>query len=287
MKIWILLPAFNEEKSIPLIFPKIKKIFEERQLEYRIVAVEDGSTDRTLQNLRKMRKYYPLDIIEHKLNRGLGETERDGFEYIAERADDHDLIVRFDCDDTHQPKYILSLIDKLNQGYDVVNTSRFHPGGGQKGVGAYRAFISYAANMFMNILFNIPGVKDYSCGFRAYRARVIKDIIAIFGNGFLQLRGLGFTSTIETIIKLKLLGCRFAEVPFVLRYDKKASPSKMVSGLTTLGYIAMAILYHWPFGGWRFNYKRLAKCYNHSFDIAYRRYARVNNRRSTISQIGG
>jgi len=88
MKIWILLPAFNEEKSIPLIFPKIKKIFEEHQLEYRIVAVEDGSTDRTLQNLRKMRKYYPLDIIEHKLNRGLGETERDGFEYIAERADD-------------------------------------------------------------------------------------------------------------------------------------------------------------------------------------------------------
>ncbi len=205
----------------------------------------------------------------------------------AYNIDEEDIIVRLDCDDTHDPRYILSLIDKLNQGYDVVNTSRFRKGGGQKGVNAYRAFISYSANIFMKILFNISGVKDFSCGFRAYRAKVIKDAIKIFGNGFIQLKGLGFTATLETIVKLKLLGCRFAEVPFVLRYDKKASPSKMVSSITTLGYLTMALLYHWPFGGWRSTYKNLAAVYCKSPEEAYRLFSRDSLQRGMVCQIGG
>lgn len=287
MKIWIMLPAFNEENSIRLMFPKIKKVLEKKQLKYRIVVVDDGSMDSTNQVLQEMQADYPLDIVVHKINRGLGETERDGFEYIAEHSDEHDIIVRLDCDDTHEPEYIVTLIDKLKEGYDVVNTSRFQPGGGQKGVSAYRAFVSYGANLFMKMMFNISGVRDYSCGFRAYRAKIIKDAIGIFGNGFIQLKGLGFTATLETIVKLKLLGCRFAEVPFVLRYDKKASPSKMVSSITTLGYFTMALLYHWPAGGWRTSYKNMARIYKKSPEDAYCQFAKSNIKRSVVCQIGG
>jgi len=169
----------------------------------------------------------------------------------------------------------------------VVNTSRFQPGGRQIGVSRYRTIVSYAANIFMKIIFNIPGVKDYSCGYRAYRAKVIKDAIRIFGNGFIQLKGLGFTATLETIVKLKLLGCRFAEVPFVLRYDKKASPSKMVSSVSTLGYLTMALLYHWPFGGWLSQYKGMAKIYRQSPQEAHQTFSRNTIQRSMICQIGG
>ncbi len=287
MKIWILLPAFNEQESVKLMFPKIKKLCDDNKFSYRILVVDDGSTDETLNVLRDMQDVYPLDIIAHKINRGLGETERDAFEYVAENADDNDVAVRLDCDDTHEPQYIQTLIQKLQNGYDVVNTSRFQPGGGQKGVNAYRAFISYAANIFMKCMFNISGVKDYSCGFRAYRVSVLKDGIKIFGNGFIQLKGLGFTSTLETIIKLKLLGCRFAEVPFILRYDKKASPSKMVSSVTTMGYLAMAILYHWPWGGWRSFYKNLAAVYKLSPTDAVQKFGRQNIERPSVCKIGG
>ena len=287
MKVWIILPVFNEENSIPLMFPKIKNMFREKGLEYRIVVIEDGSIDGTAQVLREIRDDYPLDIVAHKMNRGLGETERNGFEYIADHAHENDIIVRLDCDDTHEPEYIFELIDKLNEGYDVVNTSRFQPGGGQRGVTAYRAFISYAANVFMKILFNIHGVKDYSCGYRAYRVKIIKDAIKLFGNGFIQLKGLGFTSTIEIIVKLKLMGGRFAEVPFELRYDKKASPSKMVTSITTLGYFTMALLYHWPFGGWKIYYKGLSDAYKKSPDEALRLFGRQYVRRSAVCQIGG
>jgi dolichol-phosphate mannosyltransferase len=282
-----MLPAFNEEKSIPLLLPKIEKTLVDMEDDYRIVVVDDGSTDGTLQMLQESQPDFPLAIVEHKLNRGLGETERDGFEFIAERSDDNDLIVRFDCDYTHNPEYIFTLIDKLNEGYDVVNTSRFQPGGGQKGVGGYRSFISYAANIFMKLVFNISGIRDFSCGFRVYRAKVIKDAIEIFGNSFIQLKGLGFTSTLETIVKLKLLGCRFAEVPFILRYDQKVSPSKMVSSVTTLGYLTMAVLYHWPLGGWMSQYKSLARIYRRSPEEAYQKFARHKIQRSMVCQIGG
>jgi dolichol-phosphate mannosyltransferase len=287
MIVWIILPVFNEEHSIPLMFPKIKNMFREKGLDYRIVVVEDGSTDCTAKVLKKIRDEYPLEIVTHKMNRGLGETERDGFEYIAEHAGENDIIVRLDCDDTHEPRYIFSLIDKLNEGYDVVNTSRFQPGGGQRGVNVYRALISYAANVFMKIMFNIHGVKDYSCGYRAYRVKIIKDTIKVFGNGFIQLKGLGFTSTLEIIVKIKLMGGRFAEVPFELRYDKKASPSKMVTSITTLGYFTMALLYHWPFGGWKKYYKGLSNAYEISLDEALKLYGRQYVRRSPICQIGG
>lgn len=287
MKVWVMLPAFNEEESLPSLFPKIKKAFEDRHQEYHIVAVDDGSWDCTSKMLKDFLEDYPMDIITHSINRGLGETERDGFEFVAAKAADEDILVRFDCDDTHDPAYIFSMIDKLDQGLDVVNTSRFQPGGGQKGVSGYRAFISYSANLFMKFVFNIKGVKDYSCGFRAYRVKAMKDAIAIFGSGFLQLKGLGFTSTLETIVKLNMLGCKFGEVPFVLRYDMKVSSSKMVSSITTLGYLTMALLYHWPWGGWRRFYKDLSKMYKDSPEEAVARFSKFSKKRSSICQIGG
>ena len=287
MKTWIILPAFNEEDSIPLLFPKIRELFARENKPYEIVVVDDGSSDSTPAVLDSLKGDYPLHIVRHSINRGLGESERDAFEYVATNADRDDIAIRMDCDDTHEPEYIPAMLAKVAEGYDVVNTSRFRRGGGQKGVNAYRAFVSYSANLFMKVLFNIRGVRDFSCGFRAYRVSILQDVIRVFGNGFIQLKGLGFTSTLETIVKLKLLGARFAEVPFVLRYDKKASPSKMVSSITTLGYLAMAILYHWPFGGWHWFYRKLAKLYRGSPQAAIDTFSRDKVKRPTLSQVGG
>lgn len=255
--IWILLPAYNEEDTLPRLLPKIRAFAEQCPSDCRLVVVNDGSRDGTAAVLANFSANWPIHIITHKINRGLGETERDGFEYIAEASHPSDIIVRLDADDSHEPEYILRLIEKVNQGFDVVNTSRFRPGGGQKGVNTYRTVISCGANLFMACMFHIPGVRDYTCGFRAYRAKAIQDCVRLFGNDFIQLKGLGFTSTLEMLVKLKLVGCRFAEVPFVLRYDQKTSASKMLTSITMLGYFSMALLYHWPFSGWRVKHRKL------------------------------
>ena len=205
---------------------------------------------------------------------------------MAARCAADDVIVRVEGDDTHDPQYIFVLLDKLASGFDVVNTSRFQPGGGQMGLDAYRSFISRCANLFMKVVFPVTGLWDFSCGFRAYRGRVIQDAVQIFGNNFIQLRGMGFTSTLEMVVKLHVMGCRFAEVPFVLRYDRKRGASKMVGSITMLGYLLMALLYHWPFGGWRVQYRGLAAVYRADPAAAITQFNRGALRRRTVSGIG-
>ncbi|MBM3136843.1 MAG: glycosyltransferase [Chloroflexi bacterium] len=282
--IWILLPAYNEQGDLPQLIQKMQKALEGK--DYRLVVVNDGSTDQTADILTQSKGLLNLEIVEHPINRGLGETERDGFEFIAWRAERDDFIVRIEGDDTHEPKYLFDLIEKLKDGYDVVNTSRFQPGGGQLGVDAYRAFISRSANLFMKLVFGIRGVSDYSCGYRAYRVAVIQDALEIFGNNLIQLRGMGFTSTLEIIVKLNILGCHFAEVPFVLRYDQKKGGSKMVGSLTMLGYLMMGMLYWWPFSGWRSQYKGLKRMYRETPTQAVETYKlSALKRRRTASRI--
>jgi len=253
--LYILLPAYNEEKSLDALIPKLISELNQQEQQWKIVLCNDGSTDKTKEHFNKFQKEGNLHLIDHRINRGLGETIRDLFEYVAADSQVGDIAIRLDCDDTHNPKNIHKLVNKINEGYDIAIVSRFQKGGGQRGISAYRAFISYCANLFMKIVFPMKRVRDYSSGFRAYRAELIKQAIELYGNNFIQLKGLGFTCTLEKLVKFKMLNPKFAEVPGILRYDQKKSSSKMVSSITNMGYLTLAVLYYWPWGGWRRTYK--------------------------------
>jgi dolichol-phosphate mannosyltransferase len=239
--IHILLPAYNEEAALEPMMDKIAKVMEGMRAAYRIVVVNDGSSDATGMILQELSARYPIHVLTHKYNRGLGETARDGFEFVAETAHPSDVIVRMDCDDTHDPKYIPELCARLSDGFEVVITSRYAPGGGEVGLDWYRRLVSRCANLLFKASFPIPGVWEYTCGYRAYRASVVQDALAIFGNKFIDLKGMGFTGTLEKLIKLKLMGARITEIPFVLRYDQKLSQSKVVTSITTLGCLLLIL----------------------------------------------
>lgn len=268
--IFILLPAYNEEESLHPVFSRIQTVLGDAGQSFKVIVGNDGSKDRTAEILEELKADFDLDVLTHKINRGLGETARDLFEYAVSIGAPDDVIIRMDCDNTHDPIYIPSMIAKLDEGHDVVIASRFQPGGGQKGVVGYRAFISYMANLFMKVFFPIKGVREYSCGYRAYRLSIVDRAIQRYGNNFIQLRGLGFTGTLEKLIKLKLVGARCSEVPFVLLYDQKLSASKMVSSITTFGYLTMLVLYHWPFGGWRVSARQARSAPEEAVDSEYR-----------------
>lgn len=252
----VLLPAYNEEASIEVLLDKIVSHAEGLAMPFRVTVCNDGSRDGTPAILERRAAADPrIVVMTHKINRGLGETIRDLFESAAETVGDNDIVVRLDCDDTHDPKYIAAMIAKLDSGLDVVIASRFAEGGEQHGVDAYRSFISRCANLFMKTFFLVPNVQEYSCGFRAYRGSLVRRAVAFYGNDLVQLKSFGFTCTLEKLVKLHLLGARFGEVGFALRYDQKRSESKMVGSITTLGYFLLALLYHWPWGGWRRFYR--------------------------------
>jgi len=265
--ICIVLPAYDEERSIDSLLNKIDQVMKENQYDYRIVFVNDGSRDRTAGAIGKYLDKMPIEVISHRINRGLWETIRDGFERAAEICQPGDIIIRMDCDDSHDPKYIPSMIEKIDKGFDVVIASRFQQGGKSFGVNAYRNLISRLANLIMKVFFPIRGVWEYSCGYRAYRAELVQDALNIFENTFIDLRGLGFTCTLEKLIKLRMMKAKIGEVPFELRYDLKKSPSKMISSITTLGYLVLIAKYIYPWGdaakGWIKQIDELNKGKNH------------------------
>ncbi len=244
----ILLPAYNEETDLSPLLGKIRETMDRHGYAYRVVVVNDGSRDGTLAVARQHAGDMPLEIINHSMNRGLWETVRDGFEWAAEHTDAGDVIIRMDADNTHEPRYIPALLDKLDEGFDIAVASRFARGGGAEGLNLYRTFISRAANLVMKLFFPIRGLKEYSCGYRAYRAGLVQDAIRIFGNDFIDLRGVGFTCTLEKLVKFRMMGARIGEVPFVLRYDQKRGSSKMLSSITTLGYLVLILKNVYPWG---------------------------------------
>jgi len=239
--IYVVLPIYNEGKSLGNLISKINVALSSVSLQHTIVAVNDGSTDNSGEILRDLQKEYPLIIISHQINRGLGETIRDGFELAAENAQDDDIIVRLDADGTQDPSLIPRMCSKLDEGFDVIIASRYAKDGEEIGLSFKRKFFSRMANLLMKICFPVKGLLDYSCGYRAYKASIIKQAIRKFGNNFIELKGLGFTVTPEKLVKLIKLRARIAEVPLVLRYDLKESKSKMESYATIMGYIVLII----------------------------------------------
>lgn len=240
----VFLPAYNESIALPRLVRKFDDELRRAGEAYRIVVLDDGSRDDTVKVARELQKRYPLELLVHERNQGLGATMRDGIEAIAREAADDDVVVTLDCDDTHEPRYLPPALAKLREGYDVVILSRYAPGGGQTGLSGTKTFLSSGAGLFLKFFFPIRGVKEYSCNYRVYRAAILKKALARFGKDLVRLAHLGFVVTPELLIKMRMLGARFAETPFVLRYEQKPSPSTNRALRTIKGYFAL-VLHFW------------------------------------------
>ena len=102
MTLFVLLPAYNEEDSIPALVPKIFAALAPTGMTFRVILVDDGSRDRTAERVRELQPRCPVEVLTHPINRGLGETIRDGIEYCVREGVPGDIIVRLDCDDSQR-----------------------------------------------------------------------------------------------------------------------------------------------------------------------------------------
>ena len=235
----VFLPAYNEEGALEPLVKKFDAAFRKENSKYEIVVMDDGSKDRTAAIAQALATEYPLTLLRHLENKGLGETMRDGLVHMAQISSDGDSIVTMDCDDTHDPKYLHSALLKLDEGYDMVILSRYQPGGGEHGLSPIKSFLSRGAGLFLKLFFPISGVKEYSCGYRAMKASALKKTVKAFGKDFVQLPHMGFVVTPELLIKFRMLGLRIGEVPFMLEYGQKPGPSKNKPLKTIAGYFAL------------------------------------------------
>jgi len=225
-RIIVVLPAYNEAASLPALLDRFASMPATNDAPWEIVAVNDGSTDATGEILDEAAKRFPLVQVRHERNRGLGPALITGLRTATGRAASaDDVIVCMDADNTHDPKYIPELARRIAAGADMVICSRFQRGSRTVGVPLYRRLLSFGARMTFAVFLRLPGVRDYTCGYRAYRAALIRKGFERWGEKLIERSG--FACTDELLVRLAPLARRIEEIPFVLRYDQKRSRSKL------------------------------------------------------------
>ena len=227
-RIYIGLPAFNEEIALPRLLARIEAFGKSCGLPITTVLYNDGSTDATLPLAREWSARLPLVIVDGVVNKGLGAGLRALVNYAVANATDADILVVMDCDDTHDPAQIAAMEPLLAAGADVVVASRYAYGATVQGVPALRRVTALGAAALFKLIHPVREVLDYTCGYRAYRVGLLKRAAARYGDTLIAEHG--FACMVELLLKLNALDARFAEIPLQLRYDQKPTASKMGVG---------------------------------------------------------
>lgn len=233
-----LLPAYNEAHALPKLIPALGSAL--TGTDYRLLVVDDGSSDGTQAIAREFASQWPVHVEPHGQNRGLGQAMATGFAWVAAHvASKHDVVVALDADNTHPATLIAEMVAKIEGDLaDVVIASRYAPGGAEVGLAWHRHVLSRGASWLLSTAFPIPGARDYTCGFRAYRVATLERALKVYGpEGFVSQRG--FACMAEILIKLHLIEARIDEVGLVLRYDLKEGASKLPVARTIHQYMGL------------------------------------------------
>lgn len=224
--IYIVLLAYNEEPSLGDLLLDLNRHLQKQPEPFRFIVVDDGSQDGTARAAEALSASLPLSLLRHPSNLGVAKAFHTGLTYVSGVASESDFVVTMEADKTNDPSCVPALIQKLKDGFDVACASRYQPGGAYVGFPPKRLVFSLGANLLARWLLRVPGVKDYTIFFRAYRVQAIRRAMLRYGERFIQCRG--FASNAEILVKVVRSGAqRCAEIPTIYRYDLKPGKSKM------------------------------------------------------------
>jgi dolichol-phosphate mannosyltransferase len=223
--ITLLLPAYDEQEALPPLLAAIAETRARDLSSIELIVVDDGSRDNTAQVVRDFNQPW-VRLVQHPRNMGLAQAMRTGLRAALERAPPGGLIAAMDADNSHQPHELLQMLRKLESGLDVVIGSRFQPGAKMAGIPPHRQLFSWGVSVLFQVFTPIPGVRDFSCGYRLYRASALRRAADRWGDRLITEQG--FACMTELLLKLSLIpDLRFGETPMDLRYDRKPGPTKM------------------------------------------------------------
>jgi dolichol-phosphate mannosyltransferase len=225
MHITIVLPAYNEEESLPPLLQRINDAYNLYKWDANVLVVNDGSTDNTFAVARNFKSDIKIDVLDIQPNSGLANAINRGLRQAVEGLKDSDIVVTLDADDSQTPFLIQRMAQQIAEGSDLVIASRYQPGARVKGLKKSRMFFSWAAGYLFRIFVGFEGIKDYTCGFWAYRVDMLRKTIRVYGDKFITQKGFG--CMVELLLKVAGQSATMNEVPMILRYDLKQGESKM------------------------------------------------------------
>jgi dolichol-phosphate mannosyltransferase len=234
VKLSVVIPMYNEEENLQITVDRVAEALKDfSDGNWEIVLVDDGSLDRTGDCGRELATqpgYDFLRMVGYSVNRGRGYALRAGFE--AARGE---WIVSTDADLSYEPFYILDIVSVLRERRDVdmVIASAYMPGGGVEGVPAIRLLISRIGNIILSWFMSTPGQKIHTitCVFRGYRRHVLDHM---------ELESEGKDIHLEILSKALMNGCRFKQIPVILRSRKRGSSNFKFRG-TAISHLIFAL----------------------------------------------
>lgn len=204
-KVWIVMPAYNEEHSIGGTIDALH-----REGWRDIIVVDDGSRDQTAEIARKKGAI----VVSHQRNMGLGAALRTGLRMALERG--ADCAVTFDADGQHDPKAVRGMVDFLN-GADFIIGQRYF---------VDAPFHKRLGNFWFNLITRVLGgiLTDSQSGMRAFNRRALETI---------RIRSNRYEVSSEIVIQARRNGLRIKEIPvrcFFTPYSK-ARGTTIASGI--------------------------------------------------------
>jgi len=165
MKVSIIVPVYNEEESLDLLYEAVEKSAITMGLPWELILVDDGSQDNSREKIEEIVSTHPGSVSAVILRRNFGQTAA-----IAAGIDNStgEIIVLLDADLQNDPADIPLMVAKLQEGYDLVSGWRHN----RKDTFLTRTLPSLIANW---IISSVTGVKlhDYGCTLKAYRREVL------------------------------------------------------------------------------------------------------------------
>jgi glycosyltransferase involved in cell wall biosynthesis len=162
----LIVPVYNEEKNLPFLIEAIQKALDPLPYTWEVVLVDDGSEDSSLQVLTRLAEKAPdrLRVVSFRRNFGQTAAIAAGLDYAG-----GEIIVLLDADMQNDPADIPMLLEKLDEGYDLVSGWR------RRRQDAYltRTLPSNLANMLISHVTGVP-LHDYGCTLKAYRREVLE-----------------------------------------------------------------------------------------------------------------
>jgi len=221
---YICLSIYNEERDLPQLLVTLDDFIKNFGQPVQIVALNDASKDRTLPILEEAARRLPITVITTEYNRGFGYGIATLLEYVMKHGQADDVALFMDADNTHDPGLAPKFMEKIRAGADVVIASRFQPDSVITGFPLRRRMLSRLAAFYFGMVLHLPGVRDYTSGFRTYRVGILQKL----GQTCNQHIVLPYSFECQiTILHLLSPFARFAEIPFIYRYDAKQGISKL------------------------------------------------------------
>ena len=200
----IVIPIYNEEESVDLLYDNLNKVLPGLKLKYEVILIDDGSTDGSYDKLKKIhKKNKDYKAIRFRRNFGQTPAMSAGFHYSS-----GEVIITLDADLQNDPKDIPAILKKMDEGYDIVSGWRKD----RKDKAVSRRFPSIVANKLISKLTGVY-LHDYGCTLKAYSKEVI-DNIELYGEMHRYIPAIA-----------SRMGIKVAEIP-VTHHGRKYGKSK-------------------------------------------------------------